>query len=46
MRRILASLLAVMALSLSLGACNTPSEENPTDQKNSGKSSAILVLPQ
>ena len=44
MRRILASLLAVFALSL--GACNMPSEENPTDQKNAGKSSAILVLPQ
>ncbi|HEY8009344.1 MAG TPA: hypothetical protein VIE66_21790 [Methylocella sp.] len=44
MRRVLASLLAVMALSL--GACNMPSEENPTDQKNAGKSSSSLVLPE
>jgi predicted small lipoprotein YifL len=46
MRRILASLLAVLALSLSLGACGTPSEESPSDQKNAGKSSATLIQPQ
>jgi hypothetical protein len=44
MRRLLALLVAVFALSL--GACGTPSEESPSDQKNSGKSSATLTLPQ
>jgi hypothetical protein len=45
MRRLLALLFTVFALSL--GACGgTPSEESPSDQKNSGKSSATLTLPQ
>jgi hypothetical protein len=44
MRHLLALLFAVFALSL--GACGTPSEESPSDQKNSGKSSATFVLPQ
>ena len=44
MSRILALLVTVFALSL--GACGTPSEESPSDQKNAGKSSVNLTLPQ
>jgi hypothetical protein len=44
MRRLLALLFAAFALSV--GACSIPSEESPSDQKNSGKSSAPLTLPQ
>ena len=42
MHRLFALLFAVLAL----GACGVPSQELPSDQKNSGKSSATLVLPQ
>jgi hypothetical protein len=44
MRGLLALLFAVLALSV--GACSILSEESPSDQKNSGKSSATLPLPQ
>jgi hypothetical protein len=44
MRRFLALLFAVMALSL--GACGTPSGQSPSDSKNEGKSAASLTPPQ
>ena len=44
MNRLLALLLG--ALALSLGACGTPSQEAPSDQKNQGKTSTTLALPQ
>ena len=44
MRRLIGLLLGVLALSL--GACNYPSEESPSDQKNLGKSAATLAQPQ
>jgi hypothetical protein len=44
MSRFLALLVTVFALSLA--ACETPSEQSPSDQKNQGKSSVDLALPQ
>jgi hypothetical protein len=42
MHRLLALLFAVFAL----GACGKYSQESPSDQKNSGKTSTSLTLPQ
>ena len=45
MRRILASLLAVLALSLSLGACGTPSENHHPTKKMQVNRQQLLCSP-